>query len=163
MNKVYLSLGSNRGDRISNLDKARISIEKKLGKIVAGSFLYETPPWKMKDETDFINQVLLLETIVPVEQVMDAIIQMEERMGRVRTQKKYESRIIDIDILFFNGEIIHTDKLVIPHPLMQQRRFVLEPMAEIAPEFVHPVFKKNILRLLEECSDKSNIKKLVIK
>jgi 2-amino-4-hydroxy-6-hydroxymethyldihydropteridine diphosphokinase len=106
------------------------------------SSVYETPPWKMVDETDFFNQVLLVETTLTAPQLIDTIILVESMMGRLRTSKKYEPRIIDIDILFFNEEIINSEELTVPHPLIQERRFVLEPMAEIAPDFIHPVLKK---------------------
>jgi len=163
MNKAYLSLGSNRGNRTDNLSKALSMLEEWVGSITITSSLYETPPWKMLDETDFLNQALLVETTLSAAELIDSVILVEAMMGRVRTQKKYEPRIIDIDILFFNNEIINTKELNVPHPLMQDRRFVLEPMAEIAPTYIHPVFQKSIQQLLSECSDKSGIKKLVSK
>lgn len=163
MNRAYLSLGSNRGDRDGNLEKAIKLLSDWAGNIVAESSLFETLPWKMIDSTDFLNQVILLETALPAEKLMDVIFQIETLMGRVRTQKKYEPRTIDIDILFFNDEIIETDGLTVPHPLMQQRRFVLEPFAEIAPDFIHPVFQKSIRGILKECPDKSKVRKLVSK
>lgn len=163
MNKAYLSLGSNRGDRTTNLNTAANLLSEWIGNIILASSLYETPPWKMIDKTDFFNQVLQMETSLSAAQLIDTIILVESMMGRLRTSKKYESRIIDIDILFFNDEIINTKELTVPHPLIQIRRFVLEPMAEIAPAFIHPVLKKNIVQLLNECEDKSVIRKLVSK
>jgi 2-amino-4-hydroxy-6-hydroxymethyldihydropteridine diphosphokinase len=163
MNKTYLSLGTNRGNRSANLDRAVTLLSEWVGNIVSLSSLYETPPWRMVDKTDFFNRVLLLETALTATQLIDTVILVESMMGRVRTSKKYEPRIIDIDILFFNEEIINTEELTVPHPLMAERKFVLEPMMEIAPKFIHPVFKKNMVQLLNECEDKSAIKKLVSK
>jgi len=163
MNKTYLSLGSNRGDRTANLSKAVDLLSEWTGNIIIVSSLYETSPWKMVDKTDFLNQVLLMETTLPASELIDNIILIESMMGRLRTSKKYEPRIIDIDILLFNMEIINTRELSVPHPLIRERRFVLEPMAEIAPEFIHPVLKKSITQLLNECEDKSEVRKLVSK
>jgi len=163
MNKAFLSLGSNRGDRIANLNMAMAQLSEKGGNIIITSSLYETQPWKMEDKTDFFNQVLLLETNLSVRQLMNIIIKIEALMGRVRIEEKYEPRTIDIDILFFNDEIINTQELSIPHSLIQERRFVLEPLAEIAPAYIHPVFNKSSKELLAECQDKSRIKKSVSK
>ena len=163
MNKAYLSLGSNRGNRTANLNRAVNLLSEWTGNVNKVSSLYETPPWKMDDETDFINQVLLLETTLSAPELIDTIILVESMMGRQRMSKKYEPRIIDIDILFFNDEIINTEELTVPHPLIQERKFVLEPMTEIIPGFIHPVFKKSMVQLLSECEDKSEIRKLVSK
>jgi 2-amino-4-hydroxy-6-hydroxymethyldihydropteridine diphosphokinase len=163
MNKVYLSLGSNRGGRKAHLKNAIDLISEWAGEVTVVSSLYETPPWKMEDETDFINQALLLETEMSSAQLIDTIILIESMMGRQRSANKYEPRKIDIDVLFFNDEIINTEELTVPHPLLQERKFVLVPMAEIAPEFIHPVLKKSITQLLNECEDKSEIQKLVSK
>lgn len=163
MNRVYLSLGSNRGNRTANLKRAINLLFEWTGNIILVSSLYETPPWKMDDETAFFNQVLLLETMLSAPELIDTIILVESMMGRQRTSKKYEPRIIDIDILFFNEQIINSEELTVPHPLIKERRFVLEPMAEIAPEFIHPGFKKSITQLWIECEDKSEIRKLVSK
>ena len=163
MNKAYLSLGSNRGNRSANLERAIELLSEWIGSVAAVSSTYETPPWKMIDKTNFFNCVLLIETELPAEQLLDTVILVESMMGRQRTSQKYEPRIIDIDILFFNDEVIHTTDLDVPHPLIQERRFVLQPLAEIAPAFIHPTLKKNILQLLDECEDKSEIRKQVSK
>jgi 2-amino-4-hydroxy-6-hydroxymethyldihydropteridine diphosphokinase len=163
MNKTYISLGSNRGNRTANLNRAINLLSEWVGNVTKVSSLYETPPWKMADKTDFYNQVLLLETILPETELIDTVILVETMMGRLRTSNKYEPRIIDIDILFFNEEIINTEELTVPHPLITERKFVLVPMVEIAPEFIHPVLKKTMVQLLDECEDKSEIRKLVSK
>jgi 2-amino-4-hydroxy-6-hydroxymethyldihydropteridine diphosphokinase len=163
MNKAYLSLGSNRGDRQSNLSKAIELLNNKAGKVVSKSLLYETQPWKMDDETMFINQVILLETALDANTLMDLLLEIETSMGRVRTAAKYEPRIIDIDILFFNNDLISSEKLTVPHPFIQERRFVLVPMAEIAPEYVHPVLNTKIYQLLTVCKDNSRVVQLVLK
>ena len=163
MNKAHLSLGSNRGDRIGNLNKAINLLSTWAGNLIRVSSVYETPPWKMADETNFLNQVLVIETKLPAEKLLDMILQIESIMGRIRTAKGYEPRTIDIDILFFNDEIINNERLTIPHPLIQERKFVLEPLNEISAEYVHPVLQKSIMQLLGECGDKSTVRKLVSK
>ena len=163
MNKAYLSLGTNRGNRSANLDRAVTLLSEWVGNITSLSSIYETPPWRMADKTDFFNQVILVETLLTATQLIDTVILVESMMGRKRTIKKYEPRIIDIDILFFNEEIINTEELTVPHPLIPERKFILGPMTEIAPGFIHPLLKKSIIQLLHECEDKSAIKKLVSK
>jgi 2-amino-4-hydroxy-6-hydroxymethyldihydropteridine diphosphokinase len=163
MNKAYFSLGTNRGNRAANLERAIDLLSEWVGDTIIKSSVYETPPWRMVDKTNFFNQVILLEIEMPPLQLIDTIIIVETMMGRKRIGNKYESRIMDIDILFFNEEIINTEELVVPHPLIRERKFVLEPMVEIAPDFIHPIFKKSILQLLMECDDKSDIKKLISK
>jgi 2-amino-4-hydroxy-6-hydroxymethyldihydropteridine diphosphokinase len=163
MNRAYLSIGTNRGDRTGNLNEALRLLGELAGKIISVSSVYETPPWKMVDSTDFLNQTLLLETNHTALQLMDSIFHIEKSMGRARTSQKYEPRIIDIDILFFNNEILNEEGLIIPHSLLQERRFILEPMAEIAPEFLHPILKKSMKELLHECIDESEIIKRVAK
>jgi len=163
MNKVYLSLGSNRGNRSANLERAITLLSEWAGDVVTVSSVYETPPWQMTDKTNFFNQVLLLETAFDPAQLIDTIILVETMMGRKRTGIKYEPRIIDIDILFYNDAQINTEELTIPHPLIAERRFVLEPLTEIAPGFMYPLLKKTVTQLRDECEDKSKIKKLASK
>jgi 2-amino-4-hydroxy-6-hydroxymethyldihydropteridine diphosphokinase len=163
MNSVYISLGSNLGNREANLLKSIELLNKTVGKVIAVSSLYETEPWKMGDVTSFINQVILLETTLSADKLMELLLETEMQMGRVRTSKKYESRAIDIDILFFNDTIISSDKLTVPHPYLHQRKFVLEPLAEINPGFIHPKLKKDITRLLLECEDAYSVAKVMSK
>jgi 2-amino-4-hydroxy-6-hydroxymethyldihydropteridine diphosphokinase len=159
MNKAYLLTGGNKGDRRSFLQEAKKEIDSHCSSIVQQSALYQTAAWGKTDQEDFLNQVLLLETQLNAQALMQTILQIEELMGRVRSEK-YGPRIIDIDILFFNHDIIHEPALIIPHPQIQNRRFVLEPMNEIAPEFIHPVFQKTIHELLIECKDELGVKKI---
>ena len=149
-NLVYLSLGSNVGDREAQLQDALAKLAA-VGSVVATSSFYETEPVEFTRQPWFLNCAIALETNKTPEQLMAAILRIEEEMGRRRVQKK-GPRLIDIDILVFvSGEaevtIIDSEELTIPHPAMHQRRFVLEPLAEIAPELLHPIFKKTISEL----------------
>ena len=159
MNAAYILIGGNLGDRINNLAEARMNIEKDLGEIIKTSSIYETASWGITDQPDFLNQVLLVETTFSAEETMQLILSIENKMGRVRTEKN-ASRIIDIDILFFNDEIINQKDLTIPHPEIQNRKFALIPMNEIAPHFLHPVFKQSIQNLLSTSKDKLEVRPL---
>jgi 2-amino-4-hydroxy-6-hydroxymethyldihydropteridine diphosphokinase len=164
MNRVYIALGSNRGDREKNLRDAIKLIEEKAGKVLSVSSVYETEPWQMNDSVSFLNQVILMETKQDGATLMEMLIQIEKSMGRIRHHGVgYESRTIDLDILFFNNEVIQSESLVVPHPQIAKRRFVLEPLAEIAPDYVHPVLKKTMLHLLKSCADKHSVRKFVSK
>ena len=158
MNKTYLLLGSNMGDSKKQLSKAISAIEKKIGSVIRRSGLYQTEAWGKTDQPDFLNQVVIAETNLTAAQTMQAILLIETAMGRIRT-KKNAPRIIDIDILFFNKAIINEKDLSIPHPAIQLRRFVLVPLNELSPKFVHPVLKKTNHQLLLKCPDKLNVKK----
>lgn len=158
MNKVYLLLGSNQQDPQKQLKIAQPSIIRKIGRIQRKSAIYQTAAWGNTDQPDFLNQVIIVETKLTVQQTMHTILQIEKEMGRLRTVKN-APRIIDIDILFFNKEIINTAELTVPHPQLQNRRFVLVPLNELSPNFKHPVLKKNIHRLFIHCTDKLNVKK----
>jgi 2-amino-4-hydroxy-6-hydroxymethyldihydropteridine diphosphokinase len=159
MNKAYLLTGGNKGDRRGFLQQAKEQVTLHCGRILKESSLYQTAAWGKTDQDDFLNQVLLVETLLTPQQLMNTILDIEEKMGRVR-EEKYGPRFIDIDILFFNDEIIDEPALIIPHPQIQNRRFVLEPLNEIAAEFVHPSLHKKIHRLLLECPDKLDVKKI---
>ena len=159
MNKTYLLLGSNMGSSQKQLEKAILNIEKKIGFIKRRSGIYKTAAWGNTDQPDFLNQVVIAETNLSAEQTMQIILAIEAKMGRVRTEKN-APRIIDIDILYFNKEVINKNELIIPHSAIQLRRFVLIPLNELSPNFIHPVLKKTNHRLLLKCPDKLDVKKI---
>lgn len=151
-----MSLGSNLGDRHAHLIGARKKLDEILGRAVLISHVYETPPWGNTDQPQFYNQVLayLPEDSVHAADLLKIILETENQLGRKRFEK-WGPRLIDIDILFF-GQEIHTNKyLQIPHPEIRNRRFVLEPLHEILPEFIDPMTGKSIRQLLDHCPDKS--------
>ncbi|MBX3256896.1 MAG: 2-amino-4-hydroxy-6-hydroxymethyldihydropteridine diphosphokinase [Chitinophagaceae bacterium] len=159
MNKAYLLIGGNTGNRFANLENAVNHIKKECGKQLLISHIYETAAWGKRDQAAFLNQALLIETSLTPTQLLHAVLAIEAKMGRHR-QEKYGPRIIDIDILFYNNAIINEPFLIIPHPALPQRRFALEPLGEIAPGYIHPVLKKSIKLLLEECPDPLEVEKL---
>jgi 2-amino-4-hydroxy-6-hydroxymethyldihydropteridine diphosphokinase len=144
---VYLSLGSNVGDREIHLRDAIVRLQTQ-GRVASVSSFYETEPVEFTDQAWFLNCIVALETTESPEQLMEAVLCIEQEMGRQRTQRK-GPRIIDIDILLFADRTLNSAELTIPHPAMHERRFVLQPLAEITPEAVHPVLKKTIRELLD--------------
>ena len=158
MNEVYLLIGGNMGDRIVYLTQAKEEIEKQCGHIIKQSSVYETAAWGMEEQAAFLNQVLEIQTHLSPQQLLRTILTIEEILGRSRNIK-YGPRLIDIDILLFGDEIIDVYGLKIPHPQMQHRRFVLEPLNEIAAEKIHPVFQKTIAQLLSACTDPLTVNK----
>ena len=157
MHKVYLLTGSNEGNRQGNLARAMELIAQQCGAITAQSAIYETEAWGMKEQAGFLNQALCLHTqLAPVE-LLKQLKSIEKQVGRVETVK-WGPRVIDIDILLFDNEVVNLPELIIPHPYMQERRFTLTPLADIAANAVHPVFNKSIAQLLSDCSDKSEVK-----
>jgi 2-amino-4-hydroxy-6-hydroxymethyldihydropteridine diphosphokinase len=157
--RVFLLLGSNLGDRKSNLEKASRLIEKQIGIIRQRSSLYETKPWGKADQPDFINQVLLLTSKYTPEQVLKTALTIEQELGRVRNEP-WGARLIDIDLLYVENQILNSTNLTLPHPGIAQRRFVLEPLAEIAPDFIHPLLHKSHQQLLTACADPLTVQKI---
>jgi 2-amino-4-hydroxy-6-hydroxymethyldihydropteridine diphosphokinase len=155
---VYLSLGSNLGDREANLRAAIQNLEE-LGHVAATSSFYETEPVDIKDQPWFLNCAVKLETELMPKQLMKAVLALEERMGRRRKQAK-GPRTIDLDILLFGNSMIESKELVVPHPRMHERRFVLEPMAEIAGDARHPGLKKTVRELRHGLADGAVVKRV---
>ena len=149
---LYLLTGSNLGDREDFLRQARFAIEKQVGVIRQASGLYQTAPWGIRDQPDFLNQALLVRTALSPFAVLKTVKQIEQQMGRMEVLR-WGERIIDIDILFYGDLILESPTLTIPHPRLHERNFALAPLAEIAADFTHPVLKKTVTVLLEGSED----------
>ena len=156
---TYFLLGSNEGNRRQWLQQAIDAIEPSCGPIVKKSALYQTAAWGKEDQPDFLNMVIEVKTILSPEQLLKAVQEIELQLGRQR-KVKWGQRTLDIDILFYGDAVIHTDRLVVPHPFLQERRFTLLPLQEIAPELMHPVLQKDVTTLLRECPDLLEVKKI---
>lgn len=157
---IYLCIGGNLGEREANLEEALEFIDFNFGDVVGVSSIYESEPWGMSDVPNFLNQVVHIESELNDKELLMEIADLEEFFGRERSSQGYVSREMDIDVLFIDGEIISTEALQVPHPRISERRFVLEPMAEIAPDFIHPELKQSVAGLLKACSDKGKVTRL---
>lgn len=156
---VYLSIGSNLGNRLCNLQECIFSIETKIGGVLAISNVYECSSWGFQAD-DFLNICISLETSMQPIKLLKSLLQIERDLGRTeKNTQGYESRIIDIDILYYGCETSVNETLIIPHPEMQHRKFVLQPLADLAPQHYHPVLKKDTRNLLQECKDKEVLTK----
>jgi len=155
--QIFLGLGSNLGNREENLLTAQKLIEEKVGKIRSKSSVYETAAWGITEQNAFLNQVIEVETSFSPSAVLHLVLKIEKDMGRIR-EIKWGERSIDIDILYYNNEIISTENLVIPHSFIQERKFVLVPLCDIAQDFIHPKLQQTNLELLEKCQDSGEIK-----
>ena len=159
MNQLYLLLGSNQQQPQKQLLLAQKNITKIIGNTLRKSAIYQTAAWGNTQQPDFLNQVIVVETKFTAVQTMQAILTIEKNMGRIRN-KKNDPRIIDIDILFFNKEIIDSTHLTVPHPQLQNRNFVLIPLNELSPNFKHPVLHKTVHQLLRVSPDKLTVNKI---
>jgi 2-amino-4-hydroxy-6-hydroxymethyldihydropteridine diphosphokinase len=160
MNRIFLSLGSNLGDRRRNLEKGIGLLEQLAGKPGAISGIYETEPWGCDSQLNFYNQVIELFTLLGPFSLLEAIHETEKMCGRDRPALRFAPRTLDVDILFYGNSVIEFPELVVPHPYLQDRQFVLVPLAEIAPLLVHPILKMDMLQLLKECGDKKKVIRL---
>lgn len=156
---IFLLLGSNEGQASDNLAEAAERIAKVAGRIVERSSVYQTAAWGMVNQPDFLNQVLKIESPWNAEVLLEKLLDIERSMGRVRANK-WGPRIIDIDLLFYGQQVINTPFLRIPHPGIPERRFTLLPLTEIAPDLIHPLSRKSIATLLEECGDVLRVDRL---
>ncbi|MDP4203758.1 MAG: 2-amino-4-hydroxy-6-hydroxymethyldihydropteridine diphosphokinase [Bacteroidota bacterium] len=161
MSKVYLSLGSNLGDKQRNLRFAISEIEQRCGKVELCSSFYSTTPWGFDSDNEFVNIALSITTTLEPLALLHVLKHIEQDAGRQQKAKSgYEDRPLDIDILFYDNSIIDSESLTVPHLRLHLRLFVLVPMNEIAPQLIHPIFHKTIGTLLMECDDSTLIRKI---
>lgn len=163
MAKVYFSTGSNQGNRLDSLVKAAKLIEQQIGAIMDLSPVVESEPMGFEAETNFYNMVLHVETKLSPQQIIKTLLEIELKLGRVRSGQSYSSRSIDIDILFYEEIQVADDNLIIPHPRLHERNFVLQPLMTIAPGFIHPVLEKTISELSSLSPDAGVITTVVAK
>jgi 2-amino-4-hydroxy-6-hydroxymethyldihydropteridine diphosphokinase len=162
MTQTYIGLGSNLGDRITNLNSAITKVNLSIGGVIRCSSFYESEPWGFESKEQFVNCVIQIQTLLSPEKLLEKLKEIEKEMGRVqRTSMIYTDRILDLDILYFGSEKIEIANLSIPHPRIYERKFVLEPLAEIAPNWKDETKGKTIYELLKNCQDTSVLKKIV--
>lgn len=161
MIKLYILLGGNLGDKQKFFSEARTRLSQHVGTITNQSAIYETEPWGFESDDIFWNQVLEISTALSPKKVLQQTQHIELELGRIRKANQYDSRIIDIDILFYDDQVIELENLIVPHPRIQERKFALVPINEIAPELIHPVFQKSIRQLLDECPDLLSVEKVI--
>lgn len=157
MNLIYLSLGSNLGRRQQHIEEALKLIQNRIGGIEHVSRFYESEPWGFSSAYNFCNCCLALRTTIDPFPLMDRLLEIEQEMGRLREGMGYRDRVIDIDMLFYGDKKMDHPRLILPHPSMGDRRFVLAPLAEIAPLLIHPVAGINITQMLQACTDQSDV------
>lgn len=156
---VIAGLGSNLGDRFSALERAMELISGEAGEITAASSVWETEPWGFEADDQFLNMVIVINTTLAPKQLIQLFRSIEGRMGRKKSGGgKYESRVIDLDILFWESRVISMPGLEVPHPKLHSRRFVLEPLLEVAPEVIHPVTGLTVAEMLQFCDDNSDVR-----
>lgn len=160
-NTVYLLLGSNEGDRIDWMQRCMVRLQQTCGDIISRSAIYQTAAWGLEDQPDFLNMAVGMETNLSPQELLDCIQQIEKELGRQR-DVKWGQRTLDIDLLLYNNEVIDLPELNIPHPFMQDRRFVLVPLNDIAGEVMHPIFNISIASMLADCKDPLEVKMFAI-
>jgi 2-amino-4-hydroxy-6-hydroxymethyldihydropteridine diphosphokinase len=160
MIKLYILLGGNLGDKQQVFSEARARLNQLVGMITNQSAIYETEPWGFESDDNFWNQAIEFETSLSPEGVLHQTQQIEHELGRIRKPNQYGSRNIDIDILFYGVQVIGLENLTVPHPRIQERKFALVPLCEIAPGLVHPILQKSIQQLLEECTDPLTVERV---
>ena len=162
METCYLLFGSNLGEKNAIFEQACLYINNRCGRIVAMSSAYESEPWGFDAQDWFLNRLIVLETELLPDALMTELLDIEAVLGRVRhpESRGYASRPIDLDILYYGQKVLHTEKVIAPHPRLHQRRFVLEPLCEICPDFVHPVLHCTNSELLSRCEDALEVRKM---
>lgn len=158
---IYILLGSNLGNREQNLGLALNKISTDVGRILAQSSIYQSEPWGISQQSQFLNQVVEVNSRNDPQQVLQKLLGIETELGRERLEK-WGPRTIDLDILFFNDRVIQTENLIVPHPGIPMRRFVLVPLCEIAPNFFHPLLEKTCQQILKECTDTLKVSPYVL-
>ncbi len=158
---VHLSLGSNLYNREYFIREAETQIEKSIGKIIKSSHLYETEPWGTSHPELFLNKVILVKTNLEPVQILEQSQTIEKNLGRILKKEKFSPRAIDIDILFIEQLILNKENLVVPHPYIAERKFILEPFNEIDCEFIHPLLNKTIHQIYRDCNDSHFVRKLI--
>jgi len=159
MERVYLATGSNIGDKSAHLTKALELIEAYVGDLVQVSGVYRTAAWGIEDQPEFLNQAMAVDCNLEPEPLLLAVMEIERQMGRER-RIRWGERLIDIDILFYGNLVSQSQRLTIPHPFIQERNFVLQPLLEIAPDFCHPVLEKSIRELAAACPDPLKVERI---
>lgn len=153
---IILSIGSNKGDRLKNIQECIALIHRKVATVIKASRLYQTPAWGFEGEA-FYNAALLVHSHKPAEKVLQEVLNIEKELGRTRTETTtYTSREIDIDIIAYGNQVIKTENLEVPHPRMHQRHFVLQPLLDLQLDYIHPILKRNIAELIKECPDSNS-------
>lgn len=161
MTSAGLIIGSNLDNRLDYMNQAVKSLESRVGKLVAKSSVYVSPPWGYSSSNEYYNQVLLFETSLRAERLLEYCLRIEKVLGRVRSGSGgYSDRTIDIDILYIGDTIIENSRLTVPHPRMHLRKFCLLPLYEVNPDWIHPLLQKDMIHLIDNCGDDSEISRL---
>lgn len=160
--ELFILLGSNLGDKMRYIESAQKELENELGKLIHQSSVYESQAWGFECNSNFYNKVIVVKCDLEPAKILDITQKIEKQLGRTAKSENnnYTSRTIDIDILFYGSEIINAERLVVPHPQIQNRKFTLLPLAEICSEFIHPILNKTIAELVSECEDNCWVRKI---